>query len=183
MVDWCLNLAFLVTSKSSRWQEITWEQGSKCWEPHYDHSVLHILLLVKLVLQSSHSQWGGWAGHVYRHKYTNTISPTTSTFQKLKTTKWMFLSRNRFIIYRKVWSWTKFWGMKTGLLRQCFLPWSVSKPPVSSVWLSPRFYSDNRTLRAWKSTINWLYSKLFHLSNPGEKETVSKLSWNQLAKT
>lgn len=80
---------------------------------------------------------GRWnlAGHVYRHKDGNTIS----TFQKLKTTKWMFLSSNRFIIHRKVWSLTKFWGMKTGLLRQCFLPWSVSKPPVSSVWLSPQF--------------------------------------------
>lgn len=32
----------------------------------------------------------------------------------------------------------KAWGMKTGLLRQHFLPWSVTKPHISPVWLSPQ---------------------------------------------
>lgn len=74
----------------------------------------------------------------------------------------------------------KAWGMKTGLLRQHFLPWSVTKPHISPVWLSPqpapRFYPTNRTLHAAKSSINWFCPKLFHsficlLLSPGSAGT------------
>lgn len=46
---------------------------------------------------------------------------------------WVFFlsGEKRFIIHPKVLSLTKLWGMKTGLLRQHFLLWSVSKPPIS----------------------------------------------------
>lgn len=105
----------------------------------------------------------------------------TSVVEKLDASGrlWGFL----FSENHKVLSLIKVWGMKTGLLRQHFLPWRASKPPISPVWLSPQpapflSHQQNPLRREKQHQLAPLKMISFvYLLTP-----VSRLRWNRLAK-